>query len=88
MCAPKHEREDGCPDGVPGRVRQVVGVYDSNDVLEGSSPRPPRRAVPVEVLRLFQNAEVSLFGRDQKSQIAHGKDAAVVFVISSLVKHL
>lgn len=86
--SPKHKCQHRRPKRVARGIRQVVRVHHTNHVLENAPPRLPRSPVPVQVLWLLQDTQVSFIGRDQLSQVAHGEDASIVLVIPPGVEDL
>lgn len=68
--------EEGLESAVllPLDVLQVIRVDDADDVVELVRPALPM-VVPVEVLRLLQDRDVSFLGRDELRGVPGGEDA-------------
>mmetsp|Transcript_44284 Transcript_44284/g.94261 ORF Transcript_44284/g.94261 Transcript_44284/m.94261 type:complete len:447 (-) Transcript_44284:355-1695(-) len=52
-------------------VYEIICMHYSHNVLELGCPILSRRAIPVEMLRLFQDANVAILLRNQPDQVSH-----------------
>mmetsp|Transcript_29714 Transcript_29714/g.54530 ORF Transcript_29714/g.54530 Transcript_29714/m.54530 type:complete len:394 (-) Transcript_29714:1332-2513(-) len=74
--------------GVVAGICLVVGMGDSDAVTEFADPgRAARSTVPVQMLGLFQDANVGTFVGYQVANAPQGKDGIVKFVVPRRIEH-